>query len=311
MIKGEEINKILEQSKGRSLSEKLAYVPIYDDNKKLFRELELKAAAVRKLMIEVLGQVPGGHPGGSLSSVEILVSLYFHFLKINPSEPNWAERDRFILSKGHAAIAYYTVLALRGYFEVNELLTYDQLNSRLQGHPDMLLTPGVDFSTGSLGQGLSAGIGMAMGARMKGLTSRVYVILGDGEVNEGQIWEAAMTAAKYKVNNITAYIDLNGIQGRRVSEVMPSLEPLAEKWRAFGWNVIEIDGHDIQSIIYSTRMTIIEQDRPSIIIAKTVKGKGVSFMEDNPEWHSGKLSGNKYEKALDEVYENFPYQILK
>jgi transketolase len=253
-------------------------------------------------IVETLGKIGSGHPGPSLSIVEILVALYFNELRIDPANPKWEDRDRFVLSKGHGALGLYAVLARRGYFPREELNTFECLGSRLQGHVDCQLTPGVELSTGSLGQGLSVSVGMAIGARMLGKDLRSYCLLGDGETEEGNVWEAAMSAAKFKLDNLLAIVDWNGLQGGVTLEVMPSLEPYADKWIAFGWHVMDIPGHDVAALLAAYDEAKRFKGKPSIIIARTVKGKGVSFMEGRPEWHGQKLAGADLEQALREVH---------
>jgi transketolase len=249
-----------------------------------------------------------GHIGGPLSAAEILAVLYFRVLRIDPTRPDWPERDRFILSKGHSAIGLYSALALRGYFPVEELNTFDAINSRLQGHPDMTLTPGVEMSTGSLGQGLSPGIGMALGARLRGLSFHTWVLLGDGEIQEGQVWEAAEVAARYGLDNLTAIVDYNGLPqftwpdfGERGRQ-RPTTN-LPAKWEAFGWRALEANGHDVESLLKSCALAQETVGRPCVIIAHTVKGKGVSFMENNFVWHAHPLSDEELRRGLLELGE--------
>lgn len=249
------------------------------------RELAGRARDIRRHIIKMVGEAGSGHPGGSLSSADIVAALYFHEMRVDPKNPQWAERDRFVLSKGHAAPVLYAALAEKDYFPVDELSSLRKINSRLQGHPSMKHLPGVDMSTGSLGQGLSAANGMALAGKLDGLNYRVFVLLGDGEVEEGQVWEAAMAAAHYKLDNVIAFLDHNGLQiDGPITDVM-SPEPLADKWRAFGWAVQEIDGHDFGQILRALGKAKFVKGQPSMIIAKTVKGKGVCFMEDKAEWH--------------------------
>jgi len=257
---------------------------------------------VRVDIVETLGKIGSGHPGPSLSIVEALATLYFNELCVDPADPKWPDRDRFVLSKGHGALGLYTVLARCGFFPRQELDTFECLGSRLQGHPDTLRTPGVELSTGSLGQGLSVSIGMAVGARMLSKDIRSYCLLGDGETEEGQVWEAAMSAAKFHLDNLLAIVDWNGLQGGVTLEVMPSLEPYADKWRAFGWHVMDIPGHDVAALLAAYEEARRVKGKPSIIIARTVKGKGVSFMENRPEWHGQKLAGTELDQALREVH---------
>ena len=264
-------------------------------------QLERQARVIRRHIIRMIHASQSGHPGGSLSATDIVTALYFHFMRVDPANPQWPARDRFILSKGHACPVWYAALAERGFFLAEELLTLRQINSRLQGHPDMEKTPGVDISTGSLGQGLSAGVGMALGLKMDALEARVYVVLGDGELNEGQVWEAALAAAKFKLNNLLAFVDYNNLQlDGWCSDVMP-IEPLADKWRAFNWQTFEIDGHDMRQIVDTIEAAQRVADRPSVIIAHTVKGKGVSFMENQCDWHGRAPNQDEFERAMAEL----------
>ncbi|TLN13137.1 transketolase [bacterium] len=249
------------------------------------RELAGKAKAIRRHIIQMVGEAGSGHPGGSLSAADIVTALYFHEMRTDPQNPKWPDRDRFVLSKGHAAPVLYAALAEKGFFPVDELMSLRKINSRLQGHPSMKHLPGVEMSTGSLGQGLSAANGMALAGKLDGRDYRVYALLGDGEVEEGQIWEAAMAAAHYKLDNIIAFLDHNGLQiDGPITEVM-SPEPLADKWRAFGWAVQEIDGHDLGQILDALTKARAVKGQPSMIVAKTVKGKGVCYMENVADWH--------------------------
>lgn len=266
-----------------------------------FTELEKKSNQVRRHIIEMTCIAGSGHPGGSLSGADIVTALYFSEMRIDPARPDWPDRDRFVLSKGHAAPLLYSALAERGFFPVEELKTLRKLGSRLQGHPDMRKLPGVEISTGSLGQGLSAANGMALAARLDRRDCRVYVLLGDGEIQEGMVWEAAMAAAHYKLDNIAAFVDHNGFQiDGPVDEIM-SPEPVADKWRAFGWHVINIDGHDFKQILNALAEAKTVKDRPTMILAKTVKGKGVSFMENQVGWHGVAPKREEAEKALCEL----------
>jgi len=270
------------------------------DNERL-SELKSTAKKVRINIIKMLAEAGSGHPGGSLSIVEILTALYFQVMKVDPSNPNWPDRDRFVLSKGHAAPALYAVLAEKGFFSKEELMTLRKKGSILQGHPDMKKTPGVEISTGSLGQGLSVAVGMALGYKLDNKQNYVYVLLGDGEIEEGQIWEAAMAAVHYNLDNLIAVLDYNGLQiDGPISQVM-SPEPIKVKWQAFGWNVIEIDGHDFEEIITAINEAQKVKGRPTILIAKTVKGKGVSFMENEVDWHGKAPSAQEAEQALREL----------
>ena len=262
--------------------------------------LDEVANDLRRLVIATLCHTQAGHPGGSLSAAEILTALFFSVMRIDPERPEWEERDRFILSKGHAAPVYYAALTRRGFFPEELLKTYDELDSLLQAHPDMRC-PGVDMSSGSLGQGLSVGLGMALGAGLSGLDSRVFVLLGDGELQEGQVWEAAMAAAKFDAANLVAIVDDNRVQLMGdTADVMP-IEPLAAKWRAFNWQVIEVDGHDVNALVGACAAAARETSRPTVILARTVKGKGVSFMENTHKWHCAPVSEDLKEKALAEL----------
>ena len=259
------------------------------------------ARKVRCHIVEMVAGAKSGHPGGSLSAAEIVVTLYFDELRVNPEDPHNPDRDRFILSKGHACPVLYSVLAEKGFFPVDELKTFRKINSRLQGHPDMRKTPGVEMSTGSLGQGFSAANGMALAAKLDNKDYRVYVLIGDGECQEGQIWEGAMLAAHYKLDNVTAFLDYNGLQiDGPIQEVM-SPEPLADKWRAFGWHVIEIDGHNFGQIRAALDEAKNTKGKPTMIIAKTVKGKGISYMENQAGWHGNAPSQEQLAEALTEL----------
>ncbi|WAM33358.1 transketolase [Caldicellulosiruptor morganii] len=267
------------------------------------KELELKkiATEIRKSIIIQTAEAGSGHPGGSLSGVEILTYLYFVEMNIDPRNPKDPDRDRFVLSKGHASPLLYAVLAEKGFISKEELKGFRQIYSNLQGHPDMKKVPGVEMSTGSLGQGLSVANGMALAGKLDGKNYRVYVLLGDGEIQEGQIWEAAMTAAHYKLDNLTAFLDHNGLQiDGKITEVM-SPEPVDEKFRAFGWHVITIDGHDFNQIEKAVSEAKTVKGKPTIIIAETVKGKGVSFMENEAGWHGTAPNKEQAQKALEEL----------
>ncbi|MGB9885750.1 MAG: transketolase [Moorellales bacterium] len=264
-------------------------------------ELNRKARQLRGLALKMIGTAGSGHPGGSLSAAEIMAVLYFHELRVDPARPDWPDRDRFILSKGHAAPLLYAALAERGFFPPEELLTLRRLGSRLQGHPDCRRLPGVDMSTGSLGQGLSVGNGLALGAKLDGRSYRVYVLLGDGEIQEGMVWEASMAAAHYRLDNLVAIVDHNGLQiDGPVAKVM-SPEPLAEKWQAFGWEVVRVDGHQVEEIAAALEHARQVKGRPTMIIADTIKGKGVSFMENRVEWHGVAPKGEELARALAEL----------
>lgn len=263
--------------------------------------LESKANELRKNIITMIHEAKSGHPGGALSITDVVTALYFDEMRIDPTNPKWPERDRLILSKGHTCPVVYAALAMRGYFEFDHIHTLRKLGSILQGHPDMKRTPGLDMTSGSLGQGLSAGVGMALGAKLDKLPSRVFVILGDGEVQEGQVWEAAMTAAKYKLDNLVAIVDCNNLQvDGFCSDIMP-VEPLDKKWAAFGWEVIKIDGHDMEQVVAALARTKKVKGKPTCILAKTVKGKGVSYMENICEWHGIAPDVEQYNCAMHEL----------
>lgn len=249
-------------------------------NTVLLRE---KAQLMRRLIMLSTASAGSGHPGGSLSLAEIMSYLYFFQAKLHPTDPHWPERDRIILSKGHAAPVLYAALACRGYISEEETLTLRKLGSRLQGHPDMRKLPGVEMSTGSLGQGLSIANGLALGLRLQGLTNKVYVVLGDGELQEGQVWEAAMTAAHYRLSNLTAIVDYNGLQIDGHTSAVKRVEPLADKWQSFGWQTVTVDGHSFTDLY---RGFHAERDNcPLVVIARTIKGKGVDYMEGVADWH--------------------------
>jgi len=264
------------------------------------KELEKKAKRIRRLIIKMLEKAGSGHPGGSLSSTDILTCLYFAVMRHKPENPRWPQRDRFQMSKGHCCPLGYAVLTEAGYFPEKELWTLRNLGSILQGHPDWR-TPGVDVASGSLGQGLSVAIGMVLAGRLDKLPYRVYCLLGDGEIQEGQIWEAAMAAAHYRCDNLCAVLDYNGYQiDGRVKDIM-NVEPLTDKWRSFGWHTINIDGHNIAQILAAFDEARTVKDKPTIIIAKTIKGKGVSFMENVVDFHGRAPTQEEAKKALEEL----------
>lgn len=265
------------------------------------KELAKIAVNVRKGIIEGTFNAKSGHPGGSLSIAEILTYLYFAEMNVDPAKPAMENRDRLVLSKGHAAPALYSVMAQKGYFPVEELKTLRKVDSRLQGHPSMRYLPGIDISTGSLGQGISAACGMALGAKLKSADYRVYTILGDGEIEEGQVWEAAMYAAAKKLDNLVAFVDNNNLQIDGTVEEVNSPYPIPEKFAAFGWNVIEIDGHCFDAIENALKAARDCKGKPTAIIAKTVKGKGVSFMENQVNWHGAAPNAEQYEVAMKEL----------
>ncbi|NLL18015.1 MAG: transketolase [Clostridia bacterium] len=270
-------------------------------NEELKQQLEAKAREIRKSIVRMTGAAGSGHPGGSLSAADIVTALYFHEMNINPQEPDWADRDRFVLSKGHAAPVLYAALAERGYFPKEELLTLRKMGSRLQGHPDLNALPGVEMSTGSLGQGLAVANGMALAGKLDQKDYRVYALLGDGECQEGMVWEAAMAAAHYRLDNLTAFLDDNGLQIDGPVEEVMSTKPLIDKWKAFGWHVLSIDGHDMGQILSALAEAKNTKGRPTMIIAKTIKGKGVSFMEDQVGWHGVAPKPEQVTQALAEL----------
>lgn len=270
-------------------------------SEKLINELNEKAQQFRLDVLEMIHERGAGHPGGSLSAVEIITALFFHHLKIDANHPDWPERDRFILSKGHASPLLYSALARRGYFPVEELHTWGHLGSRLQGHPDRLKTPGVEMTTGVLGHGICIGAGLCLAARLKDFNYHTYVLLGDGECQCGVIWEGLMIAAKYRLSKLTAIVDYNDVQlDGPVHEIMP-LEPFAEKWRSFNFAVLEIDGHNIRQVLDALDMAKEIHGQPTVIIAHTTKGKGVSFMENKAEWHGLAPNDVRYIQAVNEL----------
>jgi transketolase len=261
-----------------------------------------KAREIRRDVIEISYKAGRpSHQGPSLSCVDILTVLYFKIMKIDPVNPRWEERDRFILSKGHAYSAYYATLAERGYFDKSLLYSVRRLNSKLQGHPDMNKTPGVDMTSGSLGNGLSIGLGIALALKIKQIKSNVFVVIGDGESQEGEIWEAAMAAPRLKVDNLIAIVDYNHLQGSGYTDQIIPLEPLRDKWEAFRWKVFEMNGHNMDDIVNKLEMAVNFQGCPVVLIAHTIKGKGVSFMENNKAWHGKIPTQAEYEQALSEL----------
>ncbi len=265
------------------------------------KSLEERAKVIRRHVIKAIAKAGSGHPGSSLSTVDLLVALFYNKLRHDPQRPAWPDRDRFVLSKGHGCPALYSVLAELGYFGIENLDTLRQFGSILQGHPCMKTTPGIEISGGSLGQGLSVGLGMALAASLDKKDYRTYVMLGDGELEEGQVWEAAMAASHYKADNLCAIVDQNGLQiDGFIHEVMSSY-PIPEKWRGFGWHVVEANGHDFPSILAAYDEAERIKGKPSVIVAKTVKGKGVSFMENHVDWHGKAPSKDEAERALAEL----------
>ena len=265
------------------------------------RTLELTAAKGRRLGMEMVFRAASGHIGGSFSAMDILTELYFEEMRIDPAAPRAPGRDRFVLSKGHCTPALYSILALRGYFPEKDLELFRSIKGHMSGHPDMVHVPGVDMSTGSLGQGISAAVGMALAGKLDGAPYRVYALLGDGEVEEGEVWEAAMSAAKYGLDDLCAIVDVNGLQiDGRTADVMPS-EPLDRKFAAFNWHVIRVDGHDLDALRAAFAEARQVKGQPTVLIAKTVKGKGVSFMENDAGWHGKAPNAEQYEKAMAEL----------
>lgn len=268
--------------------------------------LKNKAKEVRRDIIEQVYKAQSGHPGGSLSIADILTVLYFDEMNIDEKNPHWEERDRLVLSKGHCSPALYSCLANRGYFDKKELQTFRKIESKLQGHPDMNKVAGVDMTSGSLGQGLSISNGMAISAKLDNKNYRVYCILGDGEIEEGQVWEAAMASCKYKLDNLCVIIDNNNLQiDGTIEEVMNSY-PIDEKFKSFGFQVINIDGHDIDEILKAFEVAKNIKNKPTCIIAKTIKGKGVSFMENKVEWHGKAPNEEQYNQAIKEGFGDVP-----
>ena len=265
------------------------------------KDLAIRAYQARLLAVEAVHTASSGHPGGSMSCMDALTTLYFNEMNIDPANPKDPDRDRFVLSKGHCAPALYSVLALRGYFPVEELKLLRSIKAHLSGHPDMKHVPGVDMSTGSLGQGLSTAVGMALAAKTTGKSYRTYAICGDGEIAEGQIWEAAMAAAKWKLDNLCAFVDVNGLQiDGKTADVMPS-EPLDKKFEAFNWHVIKINGHDFEQILAALKEARETKGQPTMIIMATTKGKGISFMENQAGWHGKAPNAEQFAQAKAEL----------
>ena len=263
-------------------------------------EMQAIAKDLRRDIIQTIYTAGSGHPGGSLSELEILISLYFNVMRYDSQDPQWPDRDRFVLSKGHASPGFYAVLARAGFFPREELSTFRQLNSRIQGHAHPM-TPGVEMNSGSLGMGLSFALGCALAARLDGKDYMVYALLGDGECDEGEIWEAAMSAAHHQATNLVAIVDRNRIQNDRFTDQVMGLEPLARKWQSFGWRVLETDGHDLEELLATFQKARTRRTRPTVIIAHTVKGKGVSFMENNPGFHGRAPNADEFQKAMEEL----------
>lgn len=273
------------------------------DSKKL-SELRRLAAEMRLQIVRMMGSGKPHHFGGSLSATDIVTALYFYKMRYDPQKPDWPYRDRFLMSKGHSVPAQYAALGMAGFFPIEELQTLKKLESRLQGHPAMRYTPGLEGCTGSLGQGLSYSNGMALSARLQGLGSHVYCLLGDGELQEGQVWEAAMTAPKHCLTNLTAIIDCNGLKAMNETHCGKPLQPLISKWASFGWEVREINGHDMSEVCEALDWATGLKDAPGAIIALTVKGKGISFMEDKPGFHNAALTEEQYDQAVAELENN-------
>lgn len=270
------------------------------DQRKL-DSLKEKALEIRREIVTMVHRANSGHVGGSLGATEMVVALYYHIMNHRPKDPKWADRDRFILSKGHCTPVIYAVLADCGYFPKEDLKMFRRPGSHLQGHPAQHKTPGVDASTGTLGLGISTGVGMALGAKLKKQNHYYYILCGDGEIQEGQVWEAAMFANKYKLDNIVGFVDRNFLQTDGNSEMVMPLEPLKPKWESFGWRVYEIDGNDFNQIIDTIGKAKKEKGKPVMIIAKTVKGKGVSFMENEVSWHGTPPGKEDFDRAIKEL----------
>lgn len=267
----------------------------------LVTDIKAHANWIRRRSFQMVYEARMGHPGGDMSSTDILATLYFGVLRYDPNNPNDPKRDRFVMSKGHCSGAFYSTLASAGYFPVEELSTYMQPKSRLNGHPNRTYLPGVETNTGPLGHGLPVGVGIACAGKMDGADYRVFVLTGDGEIEEGSVWEAAMTASHRKLSNLTAIVDRNTLQQGARTEDTTALEPLADKWRAFGWETVEIDGHDVAKLLEVLGAPVGAREKPLCVIAHTVKGKGVSFMEDNVAWHHGVPNKEQFEQAMKEL----------
>ena len=283
-----------------------------EKDRSLYENLNEKAYEIRVLATKLMASANLGHPGGSFSESELLAVLYFHELNLDPENPDWADRDIFVLSKANACNALYAALALRGFFPVDECYTYGCIDSRLQSHPDMRKTPGIDMTGGSLGQAFSAAVGMAWANRYAGRFNHVYCMVGDGECQEGQVWEAAMSAAHYKLDNMTVILDYNKVQAKGYTYDIMNIEPIKDKWESFGWQTIQIDGHNIEQILAAFHQArwLNRTGKPTIVIAHTIKGKGVPWMEFNPRWHTHAPTGEKAEEALECLAKTYgkPYQ---
>ncbi|MEJ2727501.1 MAG: transketolase [Deltaproteobacteria bacterium] len=264
-------------------------------------ELKKMAVIIRCDIIDMICTAAAGHPGGSLSAADVVTALYFRVMRIDPKNPDWPDRDRFILSKGHACPVWYAALAERGYFDKSHLKTLRRMGSILQGHPDMRKTPGIDMTAGSLGHGLSAGLGMALSAKLQQKDFHVFVIIGDGESQEGSIWEASMAAPNFKLDNLTAILDYNHLQNDYSLEDIMPIHPVVDKWKAFGWHVIDIDGHDMAQVVQALEEAKTHKGAPTMIVANTIKGKGVSYMENVCEWHGKAPCQEEADQALEEL----------
>lgn len=269
----------------------------------MIRDLSQRAWKYRMHVLRMVYQRKTGHIGGAFSIAEILTALYFHHLRVNPNDLAWDERDRLVFSKGHACAMLYTVLAHRGYFPIDELSSFRALNSRLQGHPEPGITPGVEVAAGPLGHGVAIGAGMSLAARKVGSRRKTYVILGDGELNSGVIWEGIMLSAKFGLDSLKVIVDYNGVQQTGATQYVMPTEPIVDKWAAFNWHTIEIHGHNIAEILDALDEADEIHGRPAVIIARTTKGKGVSFMENSPQWHGGVPSDEQFKQALSELEE--------
>ncbi|MBI2660952.1 transketolase [Candidatus Woesearchaeota archaeon] len=269
-------------------------------DKNIVLKLKQKAKELRKEIIEITYNAQSGHPGGSLSEIDVLVALYHHKMNVNPKKPEWQDRDRLVLSKGHASPGLYAVLADKGYFPKSELKNFRKINSMLQGHPE-LNTPGIEFAGGSLGQGISFSIGLALAGKLDKKNHKVYCIIGDGEAQEGIVWEASMAAGFYKLDNLIAILDKNQVQETGMTKDVMDIDPVADKWKAFNWHVIDIDGHDMGQIVDALDQAGKIKGRPVMIISRTIKGKGVSFMELNHKFHGKAPNEEEYKKAIEEI----------
>lgn len=267
----------------------------------LIRALDERAYQLRRDVLEMVAQAGSGHPGGSLSSAEIVACLFFYKMRYDAQNPAWPQRDRFILSKGHAAPVLYAALARAGYFPLDDLARLRKLGSHLQGHPDQRMTPGVEVSTGSLGNGFSFAQGAALAGKLDGASYRVYALIGDGEMDEGQVWEAALFAAHHRLDNLTALVDVNRIQNDTFVADTLETEPIVDKWRAFGWQTLDVDGHDVREVVAALDQATATTGRPTVIVCRTVKGKGVAFMEHNPDWHGKAPTREQLAQALAEL----------